>query len=155
MLRFFCASLLLTGLLASCTPRVTTVAGVTVTPVLIKVSEGAAPGDPLTIQGRYLGNAQTARVLIGADENGQGGTAFPASAVQSWSDTQIVLKVPEGMPAGGSWQVRFNSNWDGYDQDFASFPTYGTDAEEGSYDDLPFHGHLDLGPYAVIVLSRG
>ena len=103
MLRFFCASLLLTGLIAACTPRVTTVAGVTVTPVLIKVSEGAAPGDTLTIQGRYLGNAQTARVIIGADENGQGGTAFPASAVQSWSDTEIVLKVPEGMPAGGSW----------------------------------------------------
>lgn len=103
MLRFFCASLLLTGLLASCTPRTSTVAGVTVTPVLIKVSEGAAAGGTLTIQGRYLGSAQTARVLIGADENGQGGTAFPVSAVQRWTDTEIVLTVPEGLTAGGSW----------------------------------------------------
>ena len=52
--------------MASATPRTSTVAGVTVTPVLIKVSEGAAAGGTLTIQGRYLGSAQTARILTRA-----------------------------------------------------------------------------------------
>lgn len=59
-----------------------------------------------------------------------------------------------GLPAGGSWQVRFNSDWQGYDQEFADFPTFGTDAQEGGYDGLSHHGQLDLGPYAVVVLSR-
>jgi 1,4-alpha-glucan branching enzyme len=59
-----------------------------------------------------------------------------------------------GLPAEGSWQVRFNSDWHGYDEEFADFPTFGTHTQAGSYDGLPQHGQLDLGPYAVVVLSR-
>ena len=28
---------------------------------------------------------------------------FPAAAVQSWTDSQIVLTVPSDAPVGGSW----------------------------------------------------
>ena len=62
MVRFFFASLLFTGVLASCAPRQQAVVGVTVTPVLIKLSESAARGGILTIQGRYLGGPSTGRV---------------------------------------------------------------------------------------------
>ena len=60
-----------------------------------------------------------------------------------------------GLPAGGEWKVRFNSNWDGYDADFNNFPSYGTQAQGGDYDGYPQHGSFALGRYAVVVLSRG
>ncbi|AWN23155.1 cell surface protein [Deinococcus irradiatisoli] len=100
---FLLGSLLLVGTLASCAPRVGTVAGVTQTPMLIKVSSGAAAGASVTIQGRYLGGPTTGRIRLGADENGQGGYLIPAGAVTSWTDSQIVFTVPANAPAGGSW----------------------------------------------------
>ena len=103
MVRFFFASLLFLGVLSSCAPRQGAVAGVTVTPVLIKVSEPAPRGGTLTVQGRYLGGPNTGRVRLGADMNGSGGYVFPASAVQSWTDSQIVLTIPADAPVGGSW----------------------------------------------------
>ncbi|WP_370637608.1 IPT/TIG domain-containing protein [Deinococcus sp. 6GRE01] len=75
----------------------------TVTPVLIKVSESAARGGTVTIQGRYLGGPSMGRVRLGADERGQGGFLFPASAVKSWTDSEIVLTIPADAPVGGSW----------------------------------------------------
>ncbi|MFN4249608.1 MAG: IPT/TIG domain-containing protein [Deinococcus sp.] len=75
----------------------------TVTPVLIKGSESAARGGTVTIQGRYLGGPSTGRVRLGADERGQGGFLFPASAVKSWTDSEIVLTIPADAPVGGSW----------------------------------------------------
>ncbi|GBF06603.1 cell surface receptor IPT/TIG [Deinococcus aerius] len=103
MVRFFFASLLFMGVLASCAPRQQATAGVTVTPVLIKLSEPAARGGTLTIQGRYLGGPSTGRVRLGANESGEGGYVFPASAVRSWTDSEIVLTIPADAPVGGSW----------------------------------------------------
>jgi hypothetical protein len=103
MQRIFLASLLFAGALASCAPRTGSVAGVTAAPMLVKVSEAAARGGTLTIQGRYLGGPTTGRVLLGVTEDGQGGYAVPASAVQSWTDSQIVLTIPDNAPIGGSW----------------------------------------------------
>ena len=59
-----------------------------------------------------------------------------------------------GLPASGEWNVRFNSNWDGYDADFNNFPSYGTEAQAGNRDGYPQHGSFALGRYAVVVLSR-
>ncbi|WP_415813385.1 IPT/TIG domain-containing protein [Deinococcus marmoris] len=75
----------------------------TVTPVLIKVSEAATRGGSLTIQGRYLGGPSTGRVRLGADESGKGGYVIPATAVQSWTDSEIVMTIPTDAPVGGSW----------------------------------------------------
>lgn len=104
MLRFLVASLVLAGGLVACAPAQQGASQmVTVTPVLIKASEGAARGGTVTIQGRYLGGPSTGRVRLGATEQGDGGYVFPASAVQSWTDAQIVLTVPADAPVGGSW----------------------------------------------------
>lgn len=106
MVRFFAASLLFAGVLASCAPRQQTQTlsqMVTVTPVLVKVGEAAPRGGKVTIQGRYLGGPGVGKVILGADESGQGGYVFPASAVVSWSDTEIVLIIPADAPIGGSW----------------------------------------------------
>lgn len=103
MVRFFFASLLFMGVVASCAPRQQVTAGVTVTPVLVKLSEPAARGAALTIQGRYLGGPSSGRVRLGADESGAGGYVFPTSAVRSWTDSEIVLTIPADAPVGGSW----------------------------------------------------
>jgi len=103
MKRILVCSLLLLPVLAGCMPRTAAVAGVTVTPMLFKVSEPARPGENVTIQGRYLGGPATGRVRFGADERGAGGFVVPADGIVSWSDTQIVFKVPQNAPAGGSY----------------------------------------------------
>lgn len=59
-----------------------------------------------------------------------------------------------GLPRGGSWRVRFNSDWEGYDAEFGNFESFGAEAEEGSYDDQPFHGAFGLAPYSVLILSQ-
>ncbi|WP_425147473.1 IPT/TIG domain-containing protein [Deinococcus sp.] len=106
MRTFFLSSLLTVGViglgLCSCAPAAQ-VAGVTVTPVLVKLSPAAARGETVTVQGRYLGGPSTSKVLLGADENGKGGYALPAAAVVSWTDSQIVFTVPSDAPVGGSW----------------------------------------------------
>ncbi|WP_308425499.1 IPT/TIG domain-containing protein [Deinococcus seoulensis] len=71
--------------------------------MLIKVSGAAVRGGTVTIQGRYLGGPSTGQVRLGASEDGQGGYLFPASAVQSWTDSEIVLTVPADAPVGASW----------------------------------------------------
>lgn len=98
------AALLVSGALVACAPT-NTVQGVTVLPVLVKVSPGAAPGSEVTVQGRYLGGPATARVLIGANADGTGGIAIPSAAIKSWSDTEIVFTMPQGLNAGGGWMI--------------------------------------------------
>jgi 1,4-alpha-glucan branching enzyme len=59
-----------------------------------------------------------------------------------------------GLPSDGHWQVRFNSDWKGYDEDFGDFESFGIEAQKGDYDGCPFHGSIALAPYAVLILSR-
>ena len=59
-----------------------------------------------------------------------------------------------GLPSGGDWKVRFNSDWKGYSSDFNGTNTYDVGAAGGGMDGLNYHGQLDLGPYSVVVLSR-
>lgn len=104
MQRFFLASLLFMGVLTtSCAPRTQTVAGVTYAPVLIKVSEAAARGSTVTIQGRYLGGPTTGKIILGATVDGKGGYVVPGTGATSWTDSQIVLTIPADAPVGGSW----------------------------------------------------
>lgn len=59
-----------------------------------------------------------------------------------------------GLPTAGQWQVRFNSDWAGYDQEFGNFESFGAEAEEGEYDELPFHACFGLAPYSVLIISQ-
>ncbi len=59
-----------------------------------------------------------------------------------------------GFPGSGQWQVRFNSDWNGYDAGFGNRPSYGTDANGAPQDDMPFSGNVGLGPYSAIILSQ-
>lgn len=59
-----------------------------------------------------------------------------------------------GFPAAGTWRVRFNSDWQGYDPHFGQQDVFDVEAVEGEYDGLPCHGEVALGPYAVVILSQ-
>lgn len=59
-----------------------------------------------------------------------------------------------GFPAAGTWKLRFNSDWQGYNDDFQDHPSCDVDAEAGDYDGLPFHAELAIGPYSVLIFSQ-
>jgi 1,4-alpha-glucan branching enzyme len=59
-----------------------------------------------------------------------------------------------GLPGPGNWQVRFNSDWQGYDGEFGDMPSFGMDAVAGEYDGFAWHGSIAIAPYAVLILSQ-
>jgi 1,4-alpha-glucan branching enzyme len=59
-----------------------------------------------------------------------------------------------GFPAAGSWKLRFNSDWQGYSDDFQDHPSTDVDAEPGEFDGLPFRTALSIGSYSVLIFSQ-
>lgn len=59
-----------------------------------------------------------------------------------------------GMPAEGTWQVRFNSDWSGYDAEFTDYPTAAVTAVAAPCDDLPCSATFGIGPYSVVIFSQ-
>lgn len=58
-----------------------------------------------------------------------------------------------GLPAGGTWKVRLNSDDRRYSLDFAGAPSTDVVAARTARDGLPFTGGVALGPYSIVVLS--
>ena len=59
-----------------------------------------------------------------------------------------------GLPQAGDWQLRFNSDWKGYNEEFTDEPTFTIAAQEGETDGMPYYGLVDIGPYTVLVFSQ-
>jgi 1,4-alpha-glucan branching enzyme len=59
-----------------------------------------------------------------------------------------------GFPASGKWQLRLNSDWQGYSDDFQGHLSSDIIAEPGETDGLPFYAALSIGPYSVLVYSQ-
>lgn len=59
-----------------------------------------------------------------------------------------------GFPSSGTWKVRFNSDWSGYDSSFGNWTAYDTTANSGSKDGMSYNGNVGIGPYTVIILSK-
>jgi 1,4-alpha-glucan branching enzyme len=60
-----------------------------------------------------------------------------------------------GLPAGGSWRVRLDSDSKRYGADYGGPETAGdVVAAPGARDGLPFQGEVRLGRYGAVVLSR-
>jgi 1,4-alpha-glucan branching enzyme len=59
-----------------------------------------------------------------------------------------------GLPAGGEWHVRFNSDWKGYSEAFGDHPSLNLLASEEGQDGYPFSGEVSVAPYTAIVLSQ-
>ncbi|MEO2094270.1 MAG: alpha-amylase family glycosyl hydrolase [bacterium] len=59
-----------------------------------------------------------------------------------------------GLPAAGTWRVRFNSDANIYDPGYNNFPTTDLTAQPGGYDGLPYHATISIGAYSAVVLSQ-
>jgi 1,4-alpha-glucan branching enzyme len=59
-----------------------------------------------------------------------------------------------GFPSSGTWYVRFNSDWNGYDGGFGNFYSYDTTAYSGAKDGMGYNANVGVGPYSVIILSK-
>ncbi len=59
-----------------------------------------------------------------------------------------------GFPAAGTWKLRFNSDWHGYNDDFKNHSSTDAVAESGAYDGLPWHAAVSIGPYSVLIFSQ-
>ena len=59
-----------------------------------------------------------------------------------------------GFPAGGSWMLRFHSDWSGYSDRFEGRDLEGAIAEPAECDGLPYRGRLSVPPYTAVILSQ-
>jgi 1,4-alpha-glucan branching enzyme len=59
-----------------------------------------------------------------------------------------------GFPAPGTWRLRFNSDWQGYNDDFNNHPSNDVLAEAGDCDGLPWQAKVSIGPYSVLIFSQ-
>lgn len=61
---------------------------------------------------------------------------------------------PIGLPRGGLWKVRFDSDEDGYDPDFESCLRDDVAARKEPLDEMPCRGTVRIGPYSALILSQ-
>lgn len=83
----------------------------------------------------------------------RGGPGDDVVVVANWSG-QAFASYELGLPRGGTWHVRFNGDWKGYDGDFGDTPSHRVTAWDGGRDGLPYHGTVGVGPYSVVILSQ-
>lgn len=77
-------------------------------------------------------------------------------------DTVVVLNFANrsydaytiGLPRAGTWTVRFNSDWAGYDDSFTGHPSYDCQTRENPQDGFPWSSDIGIGPYTAIILSQ-
>ena len=83
----------------------------------------------------------------------QGGPRDDVVVVANFSG-QFFPSYTVGVPRGGTWHVRLNSDWNGYSGNFGNTQTLDFDAQGGGMDGLSNQGTLALGPYSVVILSQ-
>ena len=59
-----------------------------------------------------------------------------------------------GFPRAGTWRVRFNSDWQGYSDDFGNHSSYDTVTNDGSMDGMAYQANVGIGPYSSLILSQ-
>jgi 1,4-alpha-glucan branching enzyme len=59
-----------------------------------------------------------------------------------------------GLPRGGLWKVRFNSDSTAYSSDYSNYATADVTADNSGYDGLPFSGNFRFGPYTSVIFSQ-
>jgi 1,4-alpha-glucan branching enzyme len=67
---------------------------------------------------------------------------------QQWDDYRI------GFPAAGTWKVRFNSDWTGYDAEFGDHLMGDFVVEPTPWDGMPYSASLQFGPYSMLIFSQ-
>ncbi|RIY10473.1 1,4-alpha-glucan branching protein [Hymenobacter rubripertinctus] len=102
------------------------------------------------VEVHHINNDDKLLAFIRRDQGGPGDTTVVLCNFADRAHENYRL----GLPRKGRWRVRFNSDWEGYDQEFGNFESVDCHAEEGIYDDQPFHGTFGLAPYSVLIISQ-
>jgi len=83
----------------------------------------------------------------------QGGPADDVVVVANFfHEAQVGYVI--GFPVAGTWKLRFNSDWQGYNDDFSNHPSTDAVAEAGDCDGLPCQAAVSIGPYSVLIFSQ-
>jgi len=111
-----------------------------------------------TTQGLRGGNVNVFHVndgakLIAFHRWDRGGPGDDVVVVANFSE-QAFTSYELGLPRGGTWHVRFNGDWKGYDAEFGDTPSSRVTAWDGERDGLGYHGTVGVGPYGVVILSQ-
>jgi len=70
-------------------------------------------------------------------------------ANQSWTNYRI------GFPRAGTWRVRFNSDYSGYDAFFGDHATVDVNATSSiPWDGMPASASISIGPYTAVIFSQ-
>ncbi len=56
-----------------------------------------------------------------------------------------------GLPSGGLWKVRFNSDARLYSSIFGNYESHDMEAYHEDADGLDWHGNVSIGPYSVLI----
>ncbi|PJN95926.1 1,4-alpha-glucan branching protein [Amaricoccus sp. HAR-UPW-R2A-40] len=59
-----------------------------------------------------------------------------------------------GFPRPGLWKLRLNSDWAGYSEDFADFPSHDVEAVEQDCDGMKWSAEVSVGGYTALVFSQ-
>jgi 1,4-alpha-glucan branching enzyme len=59
-----------------------------------------------------------------------------------------------GFPRPGLWKLRLNSDWAGYSEDFADFPSHDVEAVEQDCDGMKWSAEISVGGYTALVFSQ-
>ncbi len=91
--------------------------------------------------------------VIGYHRWNNGGAKDDVIVVANFS-SQGFTSYNLGFPSGGTWRVRFNSDWSSYDSSFGNWNAYDTTANWGPKDGMSYNANVGIGPYTIIVLSQ-
>lgn len=83
----------------------------------------------------------------------QGGPADDVVVVANFAN-QAENDYTVGFPAGGAWQLRFNSDWHGYSELFEGHPSGDIEAVEAARDSFPFQASVSMAAYSVLIYSQ-
>jgi len=86
----------------------------------------------------------------------EGGAKDDVVVAASFTHRAIEEGYRIGLPRGGSWTIRFNSDWKGYSSDFhdVSNPEGQVLAEKSPFDGCDYSGIVALPPYGLLILSQ-
>jgi 1,4-alpha-glucan branching enzyme len=83
----------------------------------------------------------------------QGGPADDVVVVANFAN-QAQNDYTVGFPAGGAWQLRFNSDWHGYSELFEGHPSGDIEAVGAARDSFPFQASVSMAAYSVLIYSQ-
>ncbi len=59
-----------------------------------------------------------------------------------------------GLPQPGTWKLVFNSDWNGYSEQFQGYASADVKAVAGEYDGLPNRAEVNIGAYSVLIFGQ-